>query len=92
MRPVITSTEGLCVANSICIPAALAFWAILAISCSAVLPTIIIRSANSSTAKIILGRFSKSGASDSSSSSSSFFQSGSFIGVPELIASETFLL
>ena len=46
-RPVITSTEGLCVASNIWIPAALAFCANLAIRCSTFFPTTIIKSANS---------------------------------------------
>ena len=79
-----TSTEGLCVANIRCIPAALAFWAILAIKCSTFFPTSIIMSANSSTTTTIDGRVSKY--------SSSSGRSGFIICLPLAAASSIFLL
>ncbi len=84
IKPVITSTEGLCVARIKCIPAALAFWAILAIKCSTFLPTNIIMSANSSTTTTIEGSVSRY--------SSSFSLSGLSICFPFSAASSIFLL
>ena len=84
IRPVITSTEGLCVAMIKCIPAALAFCAILAIRCSTFLPTNIIISANSSTTTTIDGRVSRY------SSFSGFM--GFRICLPLAAASSIFLL
>src|SRR6185437_5821666 len=64
MSPVMTSTDGRCVARIKWMPAARAFWAIRAISSSTFLPTTIIRSANSSMTTTICGkRVSGSGAS-----------------------------
>ena len=48
INPVITLTDGLCVANIKCIPAALAFAANLVIRSSTFFPTLSIISANSS--------------------------------------------
>ena len=85
IKPVITSTEGLCVAKSIWIPAALAFWARRAIRCSTFLPTTIIRSANSSTAITIKGNSSNTDGL-SSSFSGFLFQRGSVKGSPSSLA------
>ena len=49
IRPVITSTDGLCVAIIRCIPQALAFWARRQIDVSTSCEATIIRSASSST-------------------------------------------
>ena len=93
IRPVITSTEGLWVASNMWIPAALAFWASLAMRCSTFFPTTIIRSANSSTAITIKGNSVNKGISDSTTSSPSLgFQRGSLRGFPLFIAWETFVL
>ncbi len=54
MRPVITSTDGRCVARIRWMPAARAFCAIRAISSSTFLPTTIIRSASSSITTTML--------------------------------------
>ena len=53
IRPVTTSVEGRCVARTIWIPAARAFWAKRAIGCSASRPAVIIRSDHSSTISTI---------------------------------------
>ena len=53
MVPVITFTEGLCVAIIKCIPTALANCAILATGVSTSLPDVIIKSANSSITNTI---------------------------------------
>ncbi len=64
MRPVITSTDGRCVARIRWMPAARAFCAIRAISSSTFLPTTIIRSASSSITTTMFGsRPSGSGSS-----------------------------
>ncbi len=64
IRPVITSTDGRCVASTRWMPAARAFCAIRAISSSTFLPTTIIRSASSSMTMTIIGSLSSgSGAS-----------------------------
>ena len=57
IRPVITSTDGLCVAITRCIPAALAFCANLHIESSTSLEETIIKSANSSIIINICGNF-----------------------------------
>ena len=57
IKPVITSTDGLCVAITKCIPAALAFWANLHIASSTSLAATIIKSASSSTIITICGNF-----------------------------------
>ena len=49
INPVITSTDGLCVAITKCIPAALAFCASLQMASSTSFAATIIKSANSST-------------------------------------------
>ena len=56
IRPVITSTDGRCVARIRWMPAARAFCAIRAISSSTFLPTTIIRSASSSITTTMFGR------------------------------------
>ena len=58
IKPVTTSTLGRCVARMRCIPAALAFCASLAMSCSIFLPTTINISANSSATITICGKIS----------------------------------
>ncbi|MCY1235718.1 hypothetical protein D9M72_483460 [compost metagenome] len=64
IRPVITSTDGRCVASTRCRPAARAFCAMRAISSSTFLPTTIIRSASSSMTMTMVGSLSSgSGAS-----------------------------
>ena len=76
-----------------CIPAARAFCAILAISCSTFLPTIIIMSANSSITTTMYGKEPSIGASGGSSSEfqpiadGSNVQSGSIRGLPAFSAS-----
>ena len=55
MSPVITSTDGRCVARIRCMPAARAFCAMRAISSSTFLPVTIIRSASSSMTTTIIG-------------------------------------
>ena len=55
IKPVITSTEGLCVAITKCIPAALAFWASLQIDSSTSFAATIIKSASSSIIITICG-------------------------------------
>ena len=76
-----------------CIPAALAFWANLAINCSTFLPTTIIKSANSSTAITIKGNSSKFGISSSVIPfSGSILKVGSLIGCPDSFAFFTFAL
>ena len=55
ITPVITSTDGLCVATIKWIPTALASWANLAIGASTSLGLYIIKSASSSIIKIIYG-------------------------------------
>ena len=50
-----TSTDGRWVASSRWMPAARAFWAMRAMSCSTFLPTIIIMSANSSMTTTMYG-------------------------------------
>ena len=67
IRPVITSTDGRCVASTRWMPAARAFCAMRAISCSTFLPTIIIMSANSSITTTMYGRCTRSGASSAES-------------------------
>ena len=84
IKPVMTSTEGLWVANIRWIPAALAFCAILAIRCSTFFPTNIIMSANSSTTTTIDGNTSRY--------SSSFSFKGFNICFPFFSASRIFLL
>ena len=58
IRPVITLTDGRCVAITICIPAALASWARRHIAASTSPGATIIRSASSSTIITISGSFS----------------------------------
>ena len=58
INPVITSTDGRCVAKTKCIPTALAFWANLVIGSSIAFPEVIIKSANSSIRTTIYGTFS----------------------------------
>jgi hypothetical protein len=58
IRPVITSTDGRCVARIRWMPAARAFCAIRAISSSTFLPTTIIMSANSSMTTTMTGSVS----------------------------------
>ena len=58
MTPVMTSTEGRCVAMMRWMPAARLFWLRRWISTSISLPTVTIRSANSSTISTIWGRTS----------------------------------
>ena len=55
--PVITSTDGLCVAITKCIPAALAFCANLQIASSTSFAATIIKSANSSMIITVCGNF-----------------------------------
>ena len=61
IRPVITSTDGRCVARIRWMPAARAFCARRAISSSTFLPTTIIRSASSSITTTISGSSLSSG-------------------------------
>ncbi len=90
IRPVMTSTDGRCVAAIRWMPAARAFCAKRAISSSTFLPTIIIMSANSSMKMTMNG----SGSSGRGASPSSGFglNSGSINGWPASCASLTFLL
>ena len=84
MRPVMTSTEGRCVARMRWMPAARAFCARRATSSSSFLPTTIIRSASSSMTTTI------SETSCSGSADSGFGASGSRIGFFAFAASRTF--
>ena len=79
ISPVITSTEGRCVARMRWMPAARAFCASRAISSSTFLPVSIIMSASSSTTTTIQGSFASTGASPSEPSGRN---SGSLIGAP----------
>ena len=74
IKPVITSTDGLCVAKTRCIPDALAFCASLAINASIFFPIVIIRSASSSITITING--SSSNTSGFSGSSENGFVNG----------------
>ena len=82
--PVITSTDGLCVAITRCIPAALAFCANLHIESSTSLEETIIKSANSSIIITICGNFSV----EPSLSSSSLYP---FISLTFLLANKLYL-
>ena len=88
INPVTTFTEGRCVANIKCIPAALAFCASLAINCSTFLPSTIIMSEYSSATTTIAGSVFSSGATAPSSPSNI----GSNNGDPSRSASRTLLL
>ncbi|KAG0921601.1 hypothetical protein G6F32_015030 [Rhizopus arrhizus] len=90
IRPVITSTDGRCVARIRWMPAARAFCARRAISSSTFLPTIIIMSANSSMKMTMNG--SVSSGRGASPSSGFGLNSGSINGWPASCASFTFLL
>ncbi len=94
MSPVITSTEGRCVARIMWMPDARAFWARRAISSSTFLPTIIIMSASSSMITTINGSGVSVGCSMgfSSSISSGGVKVGSLMGLPAAIASLTLRL
>ena len=91
INPVITSTEGRCVARIRCIPAARAFCARRAISWSTFLPTIIIMSANSSMTTTINGSVPSSGAA-SFGSNPCGTKVGSVRGVPASWCSRILLL
>ncbi len=86
IRPVITSTEGLCVANIKCTPAARAFCARRVINSSTFLPTTIIRSANSSITNTM------SGICSCGSGLSGVTLKGLVSGVPAFCASRIFWL
>ena len=83
IRPVITSTDGRCVARIRWMPAARAFCAMRAISSSIFLPVTIIRSASSSMTTTI------SGISSSGSGLSGVSVNGLVSGLPAFFASAT---
>ena len=86
MSPVITSTDGRCVARIRWMPAARAFCAMRAMSSSIFLPVTIMRSASSSTTTTM------SGISSSGSGCSGVRLIGLTRGLPDFLPSATFAL